>query len=170
MGRPTVVSGPLAVEVFLSLSHKDCVAVSVASDRPVGIDLERFTAVFDPDGLSRQAFTAAESALIADAGWADSELVAIPWAAKEAAAKSLGQKLLGHEKSLIITMIDPAQAMMRLAYADGWVDVFYAVDGDFVCTLAAPTMEARRASNPFSAAVAGPTSDKQDRREQTASR
>ena len=71
-GRPILTSGPFAGTVFLSVSHKDGVAVCAASDRPLGIDLERFTSVRDPAGLARIAFSAAKSGLLADAGWTDS--------------------------------------------------------------------------------------------------
>lgn len=148
-GQPTLsVPG-----VFLSVSHKQTVAVATVSDRPVGIDLEQFTAVHDPAGIVRIAFSVAEEELLAEAGWAGSELIAIAWSAKEATAKALGQKLLGRERSLAIMALDLERATMRIAHADGWADVFYAVDGNYVCTLALPARAV--ASQALNAAEAG---------------
>jgi len=64
------------------------------------------------------------------------QLVTIAWSAKGSAAKSLGQKLLSREQSFVITAFNPATATIRLRRADNVIDVFYAVDGDFVRTLA----------------------------------
>ena len=136
-GRPILACPPGGEAVFLSISHKDGIAVAAAADRPVGIDLERFTAVHDPDGILRVAFSPAEAALLEDAGGCDVAHVTIAWSAKEAAAKSLGQKMLGREQSFVVTAFDPARAMVRLTHDGSVIDAFYAVDGDFVCTLAA---------------------------------
>ena len=103
----------------------------------MGIDIERLTAVRDPQVLTQTAFSPQEGTLLAAAGWAQSELIAIAWSAKEAAAKSIGQKLLGRETSFAITHVDLEQATIRLAHENGSVDAFYALDGDFVCVVAA---------------------------------
>ena len=126
-----------AEPVFVSVSHKDGIAAAAAADRPIGIDLERLTAVRDPHLLAQTAFTMEEGELLAQAGWDGSAEIAIAWSAKEAAAKSIGQKLLGHETSFAITHVDLDQARIRLAHARGEVDAFYALDGDFVCVVAA---------------------------------
>jgi phosphopantetheinyl transferase len=104
----------------------------------VGIDLERVSAVHDPDGVLRVAFSAAETALLAGGCPLDARHVAIAWSAKEAVAKSLGQKMLGREQSFVMTAFDPHNATIRIAHDGNAVDAFYAVEGDFVCTLAAP--------------------------------
>jgi phosphopantetheinyl transferase len=123
--------------VFLSISHKAGIAVAAVADRPVGIDLERFGALRDPDGVLRLAFTPAEAALVANGYEPDSRLVAIAWSAKEAAAKSLGRKILLREREFEMTAFEPAQGRARLAHGGTVIDTFSAVDGDFVCTLAA---------------------------------
>jgi acyl transferase domain-containing protein/phosphopantetheinyl transferase len=136
-GRPTLDWQGTRDAVFLSISHKDGVAVAAASDRPVGIDLERFSAVHDANGILRMAFSQAEAELLEHAGGLGAEFVTIAWSAKEAVSKSLGQKLLGRELSFAITALDARNSMIRVEHAGVAVDVFYAVDGDFVCSLAA---------------------------------
>ena len=135
-GRP-VVTQETGRPVFISVSHKAGIAAAAAADLPIGIDLERLTAVRDPHLLAQTAFTLEEGELLAEAGWDESAEIAIAWSAKEAAAKSIGQKLLGHETSFAITQVDLAQARIRLAHARGPVDAFYTLDGDFVCVVAA---------------------------------
>ncbi len=134
-GRP-VLTDELAERVFVSVSHKDGIGAAVACDRPVGIDLERLTAVRDPRLLTQTAFSSDEQELLAEVGWGETSAIAIAWAAKEAAAKSLGRKLLGRETSLAITLIDTDQRMIRLAHAEADVDAFYELDGDYVCVVA----------------------------------
>ena len=135
-GRPVLVD-ETAESVFLSVSHKDGIGAAVASDRPIGIDLERLSAVRDPRLLTQTAFSPQEQELLAEVGWGESALIAIAWSAKEAAAKSFGRQLLGRETSLAITFIDTDQKMIRLAQAEGEVEAFYELDGDYVCVVAA---------------------------------
>jgi phosphopantetheinyl transferase len=135
VGRPILLHD-MAEPIFLSVSHKDGIGAAAAADRPVGIDLERLTAVRDPELLVQTAFSPEEEQLLSEAGWAQSEHIAIAWSAKEAAAKSLGRKLLGEEASFAITDVDLERTTIRLAHEQGWVDAFYALDGDFVCVVA----------------------------------
>ena len=137
-GRPILACPARNDTMFLSVSHKDDIAVAAVADRPVGIDLEKFTAQRDPDGVLHMAFSPAEAALLVNVGEPDAQLVTIAWSAKEAAAKSLGQKMLGREQSFVMTAFDPSNATVQLTHAGSTIDAFYAVDGDFVCTLAAP--------------------------------
>jgi len=135
-GRPILID-EMEQMVFLSVSHKDGIGAAVASDRPIGIDLERLTAVREPRLLVQTAFSPQEQDLLGEIGWGDSELIAIAWSAKEAAAKSIGRKLLGHETSIAITHVDTDQRLIRLTHAQADVDAFYEVDGDYVCVVAA---------------------------------
>jgi 4'-phosphopantetheinyl transferase EntD len=135
-GRPFLSAG--SGTIFLSISHKDGVAVAAAADRRLGIDLERFSALRDPAGVARIALTPAESAVLGQTQLDEAFLVAIAWSAKEAASKSLGQPLLGRETWPAITAIDAARCEIILAHADGPLAAFYAIDGDFICTLATP--------------------------------
>jgi phosphopantetheinyl transferase len=139
-GRPVLVAASPDDAVFLSVSHKDGIAVAAAADRPVGIDLERFSAVRDPDGILRIAFSPDEAALLANGHGCAPEYVTIAWSAKEAVAKSLGQKMLGREQSFVMTAFDPANATVRVAHDGNMIDAFYAVEGDFVCTIATPAV------------------------------
>jgi acyl transferase domain-containing protein/phosphopantetheinyl transferase len=135
-GRPMLVD-ETALSVYLSVSHKDGIGVAVTSDRRVGVDLERLTAVRDPHLLMQTAFSLDEQRLLRDAGWDHSELIAIAWSAKEAAAKSVGRKLLGQETSLAITNIDTETMTIRLAHARGETYAYYGLDGHYVCVVAA---------------------------------
>ena len=83
------------------------------------------------------AFSLDEQRLLRDAGWDHSELIAIAWSAKEAAAKSVGRKLLGQETSLAITNIDTETMTIRLAHARGETYAYYGLDGHYVCVVAA---------------------------------
>jgi acyl transferase domain-containing protein/phosphopantetheinyl transferase len=138
-GRPYPDGGGIgAGSVFLSISHKGGVAAAAAADRPLGIDLEQFTALRDPDGVFRLAFSAPEAALLGNGHGPDARAVTLAWSAKEAAAKSLGQKMLLRERDFMLTAFDPAQGRARLSHGGAVIDAFSAVDGDFVCTLATP--------------------------------
>lgn len=137
-GRPILNGVAMANgEAFLSISHKGGVAVAAVADRPLGIDLEQFTALRDPDGVLRIAFSSAEAALVVDGHGPDGRLVTIAWSVKEAAAKSLGQKMLLREHSFELTAFDPTHGTARISHAGKIVDAYCAIDGDFVCTLAA---------------------------------
>lgn len=139
-GRPILTGmGAAAGGVFLSISHKAGIAVAAAADRPVGIDLERFGALVDPDGVLRLAFSPAEAARLGNGGGGgpDARRVAIGWSVKEAAAKSLGQKIVLREQAFELTAFDAARGTAQVAHAGTLVDAYYAVDGDFVCSLAA---------------------------------
>ena len=135
-GRPMLTS-TTATPMFLSVSHKDGIGAAVATNRPVGIDLEHLRAVHDPNLLMDTAFSDSEGVLLAELGWAHSNLIAIAWSAKEAAAKAIGRKLLGAELSFVITRVDPEEATIRVEHSQGFVDAFYALDDDFVCVVAA---------------------------------
>jgi phosphopantetheinyl transferase len=134
-GRP-ILASPTDAPVFLSVSHKDGIGAAAAADRPIGIDLERLTAIRDPQLLMDTAFSADEGAILSDLGWAETGEIAIAWSAKEAAAKSMGRTLLGDETAWAITHVDPQQGSIRLAHTLGDVDAFYALDGDYVCVVA----------------------------------
>ena len=85
----------------------------------------------------RLAFSPTEAARLGNGGGPDLRRVAIAWSVKEAAAKSLGQKIVLREQAFELTAFDPARGTARIAHAGSVVDAYYAVDGDFVCTLAA---------------------------------
>lgn len=133
-GRPIVPDAA----VHISVSHKDGMAAAVVSDRPVGIDLERFSAIRDPRLLLGTAFSDAEGARLTEAGWAQGQEIAGAWAAKEAAAKALGRKLLGHELGFEILAVEPESGHVRLRTDAGIVSAVATGDGDYVCVVATP--------------------------------
>ncbi|MCX8255271.1 putative glycolipid synthase [Beijerinckiaceae bacterium RH AL1] len=135
-GRPMLANG-FADRVFLSVTHKDGIGAAAVADRPIGIDLERFSAVHDPGLFSHAAFAEDELALLDAIGWAQSDSIAIAWSAKEAAAKALGFPLIGNEAALVITDIDLEQETIALDHADGTISAHFSIDGDYVCVVAA---------------------------------
>jgi len=82
----------------ISLSHSNGVAVAVASEAPLGIDLER--ADRDVSGILHDFATQEEQAALAEltAGEPDGEWALRLWCAKEAASKAHGTGLLGLPK------------------------------------------------------------------------
>ena len=135
-GRPVLVNGSAGL-AFLSISHKDGIGAAAVADRPIGIDLERLASVRDPALFAETAFSAEEGALLADLGWADTDMIAVAWSAKEAAAKALGFALLGNELAFAITGIDAEHETIHVAHAGGTIEAIYALDGDYVCVVAA---------------------------------
>ncbi|MBS0561744.1 MAG: acyltransferase domain-containing protein, partial [Proteobacteria bacterium] len=134
-GRPVLAAPGAPDAVFLSVSHKDGIAVAAAADRPVGIDLERFSDLRDPDSMAQAAFSADEAGLLGLYNGHAAELVTIAWSAKEAVAKALGQRIQGREQSFIVTGFDPGNCTISVTHDGSVVDAFYAIEGDFVCTL-----------------------------------
>jgi len=137
-GRPMLAAPGASDAVFLSVSHKDGIAVAAAADRPVGIDLERFSDLRDPDSMARAAFSAHEAGVLGLYNGRAAELVTIAWSAKEAVAKALGQRIQGREQSFVVTGFDPGNSTISVTHDASVVDAFYSIEGDFVCTLATP--------------------------------
>ncbi len=153
-GKPSASIGGGATPL-ISLSHKERYAVAAAGDpmalAGLGIDLE--VAKRPADEVLADAFSDAERARIRAAG--DGELgedaaLAMAWAAKEAAAKSLGRGLLGGPRSVEVTAFDGATGRLsvalsgELATAAGSLglgdrlEAFARVHDDHVIALCAP--------------------------------
>ncbi|MFF0066012.1 beta-ketoacyl synthase N-terminal-like domain-containing protein [Streptomyces sp. NPDC005279] len=104
-GRPRP-EGPLAAGLWLSLAHKDRLAVAYAHPaHAVGIDIEAVTD--DPGALSRIALTADErriaGQLAAREGSDGAQALTALWCAKEAAAKAEGTGLGGRLRQWTVT-------------------------------------------------------------------
>jgi acyl transferase domain-containing protein len=137
-GRP-IARGPNGANgVYLSISHKDGLAVAAAANRAVGIDLERLAPLRNTEGFLQVAFTESEiEVLRADLAVRPDVTAVTAWSAKEAAAKACGQKLLGREQTFKIVAFDSASRQIRLTWTAQSLDVTYYVDGRFVCCFAA---------------------------------
>ena len=106
-GKPLVKGhGPVADHidhVEVSLSHKDFRGVAIASDRPVGIDLEKIEE--KSEGFINMAYTDGEIALLKQFGQTPEMLIKF-WVAKEASAKKTGLGLGGNPKAFEVTKVE----------------------------------------------------------------
>lgn len=93
-GKPYVASDP---GLRVSLAHTDGMAlVAVTRDGPVGVDVERITALHDPAGMRRQVLSPWEAARWPETAedTAQSGLFT-HWTCKEAVLKAIGSGLAG---------------------------------------------------------------------------
>jgi len=104
-GQPQVfnhINTVLADDLSLSIAHKNRIAVSIASDKPVGIDIE---AVEPRDkSFEKMVFTDQEMRLLPEDN--RDYFIALFWAAKEAVGKMHGVGLQGRPKDLVVTEIN----------------------------------------------------------------
>jgi acyl transferase domain-containing protein len=127
-GKP-VASAPGGRDVHVSISHKDDVAVAIASDRhPVGIDIERVAS--REDSFAEVSFTKDELRLVH--GDPKDEAWTRLWSAKEAAAKAAGTGLSGSPARFPVR----DRAGERLLVGDTWVSTKR--HGDFVVAWTRP--------------------------------
>jgi phosphopantetheinyl transferase (holo-ACP synthase) len=112
-GKPVIDGG-----LHVSVAHKDDIAVAIASERPVGIDIERI----EPrsETFSGIAYTSAERAL----GEGDEWLTRL-WAAKEAVAKARGTGITDPKRFEVHT-----RSGDRVYIGDAVVDTRR--DGDYI--------------------------------------
>ncbi|MBV2235668.1 MAG: polyketide synthase dehydratase domain-containing protein [Sterolibacterium sp.] len=115
-GQPQVVahvSNVFAEKLYLSIAHKDTLALAMAAEKPVGVDMEKI----EPrsDEFIQLAMTAEEVALLPDEQ--RNEWVARFWVGKEAVAKLAGIGLGGKPKQFCISQIDG----QKLKVNDQWV-------------------------------------------------
>jgi phosphopantetheinyl transferase len=108
------VRAPTKRSLHISISHKDDVAVAIASDeRAVGIDVERIAP--RDDSFAELCFTSEELRLVRDEprdeGWTRL------WSAKEAAAKAAGTGLAGSPARFPVR----DRAGDRLLVGDTWL-------------------------------------------------
>jgi 4'-phosphopantetheinyl transferase EntD len=119
-GRPVVDGG-----VHVSVAHKDDLAVAIAAEHEVGIDIERI----EPrtEAFAAIAYTAAERAL----GDGGEEWLTRLWAAKEAAAKALGTGITDPKRFEVV-----ARAGDRLRI--GAREIETRRDGDYIIAWTSP--------------------------------
>jgi 4'-phosphopantetheinyl transferase len=98
--------------VYWSLTHKSAFVGAVASDRPIGIDIERIRPV-SRDLLQRIADP--QEWLLAD-GQDPNRLFFHYWTAKEAVLKTVGKGMAGLSKCRIVKIVEPLS--MVLVYED----------------------------------------------------
>jgi acyl transferase domain-containing protein/phosphopantetheinyl transferase len=89
-------------ELFVSLSHKDDIALAMASNTPVGVDIEKIEE--RDEGFMNAAFTEQERAMLESFGTA--EWATRFWVAKEACAKKAGTGLKGNPKRFEVGAVE----------------------------------------------------------------
>jgi len=106
-GRPLVKGHRQASEkidnLFVSLSYQDYGAVAIASDQPVGVDMEKIEE--KSESFIKMAYTDGEIALL-QAFNQTPEAVIKFWVAKEASAKKTGLGFGGNPKAFEVTNVD----------------------------------------------------------------
>lgn len=127
-GMPTVtsyLSEVAPVPPHISISHKDLIAVAIASNRPVGIDIERIAA--HSDVLMDTSLCDSEKQLLSKQN--RDEWFTRFWVAKEARGKVQGTGLMGSPKQFVVEKIDRdrllvngvwIQTVLHDAYIIGW--------------------------------------------------
>ncbi|MDR3087836.1 MAG: 4'-phosphopantetheinyl transferase superfamily protein [Azoarcus sp.] len=88
--------------ICVSLSHKDSGAIAIASDRPVGIDLEKIEE--KPEGFLKEVFTEKERELLCVMNRTEGAIRF--WVAKEACAKKTGLGFQGSPKKYEVRAVD----------------------------------------------------------------
>ncbi len=139
LGKPVVQSSAYDVMPELTITHKDGIAIVIASSTPLGVDIEKRDRV-KPELLETFA-TAAEGQLLQSlegcepgAGW-ETRL----WCAKEAAGKAKGAGLNGYPKRLEVQDVGDGSLW---TVCDTETAALYEVQlhqlGDFVLATASP--------------------------------
>lgn len=115
-GQPMVephITGCFAEKLHLSIAHKDLLAVAMASEKPVGVDIEVVES--RSKEFADLTFGAQEQTILPDNE--RDEWMTRFWVAKEAAAKSIGTGLEGRPKQFQVMEIDGE----NLRVNDRWV-------------------------------------------------
>ncbi len=104
-GQPLVsahISDTYRENLSISLAHKNHLAVAIAAEHPVGIDIESI----EPrsDNIQALILGPQERALVATSApeWSTDELIARIWSAKEAVAKQQGTGLQGQPGQFVV--------------------------------------------------------------------
>lgn len=100
-GKPYVYGAAGLENVEISLAHKDFESVAIASNKPVGIDIEKIEK--RDNSFIKESFTRAEQALIE--GKDQDEWITRLWVAKEAFSKMTGRGLRGNPKQYEVEQI-----------------------------------------------------------------
>ena len=129
-GRPQAFAGGKALPLFVSISHRDGLALAAVSELPVGADLE----LIEPRSAAfvRDFFTAREAAL-------EPNLV---WSAKESALKCLGVGLRADTRSVEIELLPPCKGPWQKLRVHGAIEArgFWRRGARHLATLVQGTM------------------------------
>ncbi len=115
-GQPRVsshISSCFSEELHISIAHKDLLAVAIAAEKPVGIDIEKIEA--RTQEFADLSFTAKEQGLLPQVD--RDEWITRFWVAKEAFAKCKGTGLEGKPKKFHIDKIEG----QNLRLNDQWI-------------------------------------------------
>ncbi|MEQ1929784.1 MAG: beta-ketoacyl synthase N-terminal-like domain-containing protein [Parvularculaceae bacterium] len=134
--RPVVRLAGSAVAPFVSITHKNGLAVAAAAPAPIGVDLESLASLRDPDIFADRVLTADERAF-ADGADDLASTVVVFWSLKEAASKALAAPFVGQERLFAVEAINPSAQRARIAFEARAADAAYMVKDGYVCALAA---------------------------------
>jgi acyl transferase domain-containing protein len=134
-GRPMAALACGAHAPFLSITHKNGVAIAAAATNPIGVDLESLRSVRDPSLFAERVLTADERAFVDSSGDADRAVVLF-WSLKEAAAKALAAPFVGQEFLFAVEAINPGERRARVAFRSRRAELCYLVREELVCALA----------------------------------
>ena len=140
-GAPAVEGwwcGGVAEVPHVSLSHNERASLAaVATDRPVGVDLEVIGRIQRPELLADSLTRAERASLHGLDGEALEERLLRLWCAKEAAAKRLGVGLGGSPERFDVRFVDAGLARAQVDFEGAAVSVDIVRDGRAVIAVAA---------------------------------
>jgi len=140
-GAPAVEGwwcGEVAEVPHVSLSHNERASLAaVATDRPVGVDLEDIGRIQRPELLADSLTRAERASLHGLDGEALEERLLRLWCAKEAAAKRLGVGLGGSPERFDVRFVDAGLARAQVDFEGAAVSVDIVRDGRAVIAVAA---------------------------------
>nr|HET7859225.1 beta-ketoacyl synthase N-terminal-like domain-containing protein [Caldimonas sp.] len=130
--------GDVAEAPHVSLSHNERASLAaVATDRPIGVDLEDIGRIQRPDLLADSLTRAERASLHGLDGEALEERLLRLWCAKEAAAKRLGIGLGGSPERFDVRFVDAGLARAQVDFEGAAVSVDIVRDGRAVIAVAA---------------------------------
>lgn len=122
---------------LVSLSHVNGMAVAIAANRPVGIDLEMIGRIRNLNGFVNTIFSSAEWSMLQDsAGQHEHQAAALGWTIKEAASKAVGCGIGGREKSFTLEQLTADGCRGVVAYNDERIFSQSQHVRDMFCTVA----------------------------------
>ncbi|MCA1819519.1 MAG: 4'-phosphopantetheinyl transferase superfamily protein, partial [Halobacteriales archaeon] len=141
-GRPRILVKGAESALWLSITHREGLAVAAVSPAPVGIDLE--TVEDRPQSFLQEAFAVAELRSLLDASDPRTDAACL-WAAKEAALKRAGVGLKADLRKHVVTPDGKGGARVEGPAVNGGYGVrFFSMDGK-VLAVSAPACDAQTA-------------------------
>jgi phosphopantetheine--protein transferase-like protein len=110
-GKPNAKVLDYSENIEVSLAHKGSEAAAIASDKPVGIDIEKIET--RNKEFINLSFTEKELSLLESNDKDQAEWITRFWVAKEAYAKMIGTGLQGNPKQFEVTSIDGDKLQIR---------------------------------------------------------